>query len=184
MDRIVSPVANILLDWKILLGFGFLGIVSAINSKIVILPVNSFTFILISIAVWFISLCTTFFYLHKLLQKNEPLGYNLNTNKQSLSKQKRDLKVPQENVQRLSKDIEKYFIDKWYSNISRDSFFTEESKHLLNEVISRLSEVQLCVSNKFLLHGILNIYLKHLKEFRRSLKRKEKYDGTVEELYR
>lgn len=184
MDQNISPLANILLDWKILLGFGFLGFVSAVNAKIAILPVSSLTFILISICAWFISLCTTFFYLHKLLQRNEPLRFNLHSNKQLLSQQKRELKPVPEKVRRLTEDIEKHFINKWYTNISKDSSFTEESKYLLNDIINRLSEVQLCVGNKFLLHGVLNIYLKHLKEFRRSLKRKEKYDGTVEELYR
>ncbi|KAJ8959853.1 hypothetical protein NQ318_011586 [Aromia moschata] len=132
-------------------------------------------------------MCVTFVGLHKLLQKNEPLELSFGKcgeKQKELPKQKSELKPNPERVKMLTKDIDKYFISKWYNNISKDYDFTDESKLFLEEVINRLVEVQLAVNNKVLLHGILNIYLKHLKEFRRSLKRKEKYSGGIEELYR
>lgn len=184
----MSIVANVLLDWKIsLIGFCLLAFTSIINTKIAILPVSCLTFIICSVFVWFTSMCVTFVGLHKLLQKNEPLEFSVrrfNAKQKKLKKQKSELKPNPSRIQELTNDIDKYFISKWYSNISKDNDFTEESKLFLEEVINRLAEVQLSVNTKVLLHGFLNIYLKHLKEFRRSLKRKEKYSGSIEELYR
>ncbi|XP_018560919.1 uncharacterized protein LOC108903275 isoform X2 [Anoplophora glabripennis] len=184
----MSIVANVLLDWKIsLLGFCLLAFTSLLNTKIAILPVSCLTFIICSVLVWFTSMCLTLVGLHKLLQKNEPLEFSLkkfNAKQTTLKKQKSELKPNPDRVKELTKDIDRYFINKWYTNISKDDDFTEESKLFLEEVINRLAEVQLSVNNKVLLHGFLNIYLKHLKEFRRSLKRKEKYNGNIEELYR
>ncbi|CAH1155933.1 unnamed protein product [Phaedon cochleariae] len=180
----MSLVANILLDWKLfLLGIGLLASVSIINTTIPILPVGCLMFMLCSVSLWFTTICVTFVLLHKLLQKNEPIQFGKVT-KPSLIQQRGDLKPNQEKVKLLSQDIEEYFISKWYINISEDDDFPQESRLFLEEVISRFSEVQLGVNNKVLLHGMLNIYLKHLKEFRRTLIRKEKYEGSIEDLYR
>lgn len=175
----VSP--NIIFDTKILICFAAIVFISIINTKIPILPVSNLTFILTSISLWFISLCSTLFCLHKLLQKKEPLQFFLKaTSKTTYSK----IKPNPDKVKALTEDINKYFISKWYCNLSHDEEFPEQSKLLLEELITRLAEVQINVSNKLLLHGCLNLFLKHLKEFRRSLKRKEKYGGKIEELYR
>lgn len=177
-------VANILYDWKILLGFTFVMLVTIINTQITILPVSNLTFLLTSFCLWFISLSATFFCLHKLLQKKEPLQVTLKNRKTTKDKVKGEIKPNPEKVKALIRDIDKYFVTKWYCNISQDEAFTQQSKTLLEELISKLAEVQVCVSNKLLLHGSLNLFLRHLKEFRRSLKRKEKYGGKVDELYR
>lgn len=154
------------------------------NTQIAILPVTNITFILSSVSLWFISLSATFFYLHKLLQKQEPLQLFLKNKKSTDPNVRRPIKPNPEKVKALTQDINKYFISKWYSNISSNQEFTEQSVILLEDIISRLAEVQICVSNKLLLHGSLNLFLRHLKEFRRSLKRKEKYGGNIAELYR
>lgn len=176
----MTATSNLILDAKILLGTAFIVSISVINTKIAILPVSNFSFLLTSAILWFISLCATLFCLHKLLQKKEPLQLFLKFGKTSNTK----IKPNVDNVKALSEDIDKYFISKWYSNISHDEEFPKQSKILLEELITRLAEVQISVSNKLLLHGSLNLFLRHLKEFRRSLKRREKYGGKIEELYR
>lgn len=173
-----------LYDWKILLGLTCIIFITIINSQVTILPVSNLTFLLTSISLWFLSLGATFVCLYKLLQKKEPLQLNLKAKKATGAKSKGQIKPNPEKVKALTRDINKYFVSKWYSNISTDKDFTEQSGILIEEIINRLAEVQVCVSNKLLLHGSLNIFLRHLKEFRRSLKRKEKYEGKIEELYR
>ncbi|VEN46619.1 unnamed protein product [Callosobruchus maculatus] len=179
----MSLVTKVLLSWKILLlGFILLFSVSIINSQFPIVPVSSLTFIVSTILVWFTSVCITFICLHKLLQRNEPIEVVLCP--KSIKKTKGQVKPDPDNIKALCEDIDKYFIEKWYQYITKDESFSNESKVLLLEVINRLLEVQLSVDNKALLHGILNIYLRHLKEFRRSLRRQQKYNGSIEELYR
>lgn len=123
--------------------------------------------------------------LHKLLQQNKPLEFDLFKKKNNLDKiTKKDIKPNAERIKALTNDIDKYFISKWYINISDNEDFKVESKIVLENVITKLLEVQLSLNNKTLLHGLLNIYLKHLKQFRRTLKRKEKYSGEIIDLYR
>lgn len=176
----MSVTPNIILDVKILIGFASIVIISVINTKVPILPVTNFSFLLTSAILWFIGLCSTLFCLHKLLQKKEPLQLFIKLDKTSAARIKPNI----DNVKVLTEDINNYFITKWYFNISHNEEFTEQSKLLLQELITRLVEVQLLVSNKLLLQGTLNLFLRHLKEFRRSLKRKEKYGGKIEQLYR
>lgn len=175
---------NILYDVKILLGFTSIILILIINTQIPILPISNIAFLLTSISLWFTSLSATFFCLHKLLQQKEPLQFFCKNKSVTELEPKRQIQANPEKVRILADDINKYFISKWYSNISQNEEFVEQSKVLLEELIVRLIEVQALVSNKLLLHGSLNLFLKHLKEFRRSLKRKEKYGGKIEDLYR
>lgn len=175
---------NILYDVKIVLGFTSIILILIINTHIPILPIRNITFLLTSISLWFTSLSATFFCLHKLLQQKEPLQIYCKTKSAIELKPKRQVQPNPEKVRILGDDINKYFIIKWYSYISQNEEFTEQSKVLLEELIVHLVEVQVLVSNKLLLHGCLNLFLRHLKEFRRSLKRKEKYGGKIEDLYR
>lgn len=177
-------IANIIYDWKILLGFIFLLLVMIGNSLVTILPISSLTLLFTSIILWFFSVSATFFCLHKLLQKTEPLQFVVKTNKRSVLMEKGLIKPNSEKVKALVKDIDKYFISKWYANISQNQNFAEQSTALLEELIIRLAEVQISVSSKMLLHGSLNLVLRHFKEFRRTLKRKEKYGAEIEKLYR
>ncbi|CAH1122474.1 unnamed protein product [Ceutorhynchus assimilis] len=172
--------------------FGVLSSVLVINSAISILPISGLTFLFIAIFIWFFLLCITFVGLHKLLQRNEPVSRSiLNKYLQylgfSLASTQKERKAPKINpvsIERLTSDIDKYFICKWYSCISEDADFSVESKAFLQETLTRLADVVVQVNHTCLLHGMLNLFLKHLKEFRRSLKRKEKYNVGIEELYR
>ncbi|CAG9830005.1 unnamed protein product [Diabrotica balteata] len=163
-------------------GVGLLTSISIINSVIPLLPVSGVTFLSFSVLIWFGSLCITFFYLHKLLQRNEPLEI-IKVSKHS-KKDHISVKPDPKKLNGLVGDIDKYFLSIWYVYISSDAEFTKESRVFLEDVIKRLVEVQSCVHNKVLTHSILNIFLRHLKEYRRGLKRKEKYTGNIEELYR
>ncbi|XP_050498928.1 uncharacterized protein LOC114334891 isoform X2 [Diabrotica virgifera virgifera] len=179
----MSLIADVLLNWKIfIVGVGLLTSISIINSAFPLLPVSGVTFLSFSVLIWFGSLCITFFYLHKLLQRNEPLEII----KVSKHHKKEPVKVKPDpkKLDGLVGDIDKYFLSIWYVYISSDAEFTKESRVFLEDVIKRLVEVQSCVHNKVLTHSILNIFLRHLKEYRRGLKRKEKYSGNIEELYR
>ncbi|KAG5891389.1 hypothetical protein JTB14_020117 [Gonioctena quinquepunctata] len=120
---------------------------------------------------------------HISRKSNEPLWLKRGK-KEILTKERQDKKPNPERVKALAKQIDGYFISKWYINISKDASFPGECRVFLEETITRLAEVQLGVNNKVLLHACLNIFLRHSKEFRRGLKRKEKYGGTIEELYR
>ncbi|XP_057652629.1 uncharacterized protein LOC130891737 isoform X1 [Diorhabda carinulata] len=177
------PVVTDVLDWKIFpVGIGFLILTLMINNVIPLLPVSGFAFLSFSLSFWFISLCITFFYLHKLLQRKVPL--NLIKPIKHFKKHRGEIKPNPEKLQEFTEDIDKYFVSKWYVFISLDTKFTEETRFFIEDVIKRIAEVQSCVNNKALAHGVFNIYLKHLKEYRRSLKRKEKYNGSIEEMYR
>nr|CAI5852593.1 unnamed protein product [Callosobruchus analis] len=179
----MSLVTKVLLSWKILLfGLALLVSVSIINTQIPIVPISSFTFIVSTVLVWFISVCITFICLHKLLQRNEPAEVVLCP--KTIRTAKGQVKPNPDNIKALCEDIDKYFIVKWYQYVTKDASFANESKVFLSEVINRLLEVQLSIDNRALLHGVLNIYLRHLKEYRRSLRRQQKYSGSIEELYR
>ncbi|CAG9862617.1 unnamed protein product [Phyllotreta striolata] len=176
-------VSDVLLNWKILLlGFGILISVSFLNGFVAVLPVSGFTFLFVSISTWFVSLFVTFFYLNKLLQRNDPIAFT--KRRITLKKVRGDVTPDPKKLKYLVEDIDKYFVSKWYVYVSSNDEFPEETKLFLDDVIRRLAELQACVSAKVLLQGVSNIFLKHLKEYRRGIRRKEKYDGTIEDLYR
>lgn len=177
------PIVTDILDWKIFpVGVGFLISTLIINNIIPLLPVSGFAFVSLSVLFWFVSLCLTFFYLHKLLQRKVPLTFIKPIT--HLKKHRGDIKPDPEKLKGFTNDIDNYFVSKWYVFISHDEEFTEETGLFLEDVIKRIAEIQSCVNNKALAHGILNIYLRHLKEYRRSIKRQEKYNGSIEEMYR
>ncbi|CAH1114966.1 unnamed protein product [Psylliodes chrysocephalus] len=179
----MSILVDVLLDWKIIvLGFGILISISVLNTFVNVLPVSGITFLFVSILIWFGSLSITFFYLHKLLQRNDPIQFTKPG--KTLKRTRGDVTPDPKKVTLLVEDIDKYFISKWYIYVSADKEFPEKSKLFLEDVIKRFAEVQACVSSKVLTQGVLNIFLRHLKEYRRSIKRREKYDGNVEDLYR
>lgn len=179
----MSILVDVLLDWKIIvLGFGILISISVLNTFVNVLPVSGITFLFVSILIWFGSLSITFFYLHKLLQRNDPIQFTKPS--KTLKRTRGDVTPDPKKVTLLVEDIDKYFISKWYIYVSADKEFPEKTKLFLEDVIKRFAEVQACVSSKVLTQGVLNIFLRHLKEYRRSIKRREKYDGNVEDLYR
>ncbi|XP_060529839.1 uncharacterized protein LOC132704092 isoform X4 [Cylas formicarius] len=185
-----GALVNVVLLSRKIFVYGICVFLSAIivNSKVNILPIAGLPFTLVFVTVWLFAMSATFVGLHKLLQYKEPVDFEwLNKiffGHSSKDRFKPNIKVNEENIRHLVEDIDRNFISKWYSNISKDMNFIEESKVFIEEVLTRLIEVQLRVNNQSLVNTLLNIYLKHLKEFKRSLKRKEKYKMDIKELYR
>ncbi|CAH0554955.1 unnamed protein product [Brassicogethes aeneus] len=179
-------INSTLLSWKFFVAvFSSVILLGFLNYSLEIVPVSGLTFVITFVAVWFVSLFITLITFHKMLQKNKPIDLEFFKVANAKTPEKTFmLKPDSEAVKKLAEDIDKYFITKWYRYISVNNDFTAESKCVLEDVLNRLSEVLMQVNSKKLLHGILNIYLKHLKEFRRTLKRKEKYGGEIGELYR
>ncbi|XP_066155757.1 uncharacterized protein [Euwallacea fornicatus] len=156
------------------------------------IPIQGLVFIAIALFVWFGSLCVTFTGLHKLLQRKDPVsskGFEeilryLGVTLTEASEAKRPAKVNLESIKKLTTDIDKYFISYWYWNISEDPSFPTETRVFIEEVLSHLLDTAFKVNPSSLIQGLLNVFLKHLKEFRKSLKRKEKYHMSIEDLYR
>lgn len=169
-----------------------IGAVLSANFLIPVLPVNGLTFLFIALLVWFIALFFTFVGLHKLLQTKEPISsvvfhkYSLyrGTPQNGALGNQAPITANADSVRRLALDIDRFFISRWYCNISPDQNFPMESKVFVQEVLTRVTEVALQMNSKSLLHGVLNIFLKHLKEFRRGLKRQDKYKVAIEDVYR
>ncbi|XP_030766630.1 uncharacterized protein LOC115890525 isoform X2 [Sitophilus oryzae] len=156
-----------------------------------ILPMSGLALISVSLCVCFVSMCITFVGLHRLLQYKEPIpvqffqDYMRYLGVRISIPQKKPIPKPNiDSVKKLTSELDTYFISKWYVDISKDSNFPNESRAFMEEVLTRLIDVQLQVNNKQVLHGVLNIFLRHLKEFRRSVKRREKYNCAIEDLYR
>ncbi|KAL1495045.1 hypothetical protein ABEB36_010528 [Hypothenemus hampei] len=164
----------------------------SINFFVTFLPVGGLILVVSVLLIWFLSLCVTFVALHKLLQRKDPIPncvFNkylkyVGVSHEPALKNGIPIKANAQTIKRLTLDIDKYFISNWYCSISADINFTLESKVFLEEVLIRFMDMVATVNQTSVMHGVLNIFLKHLKEFRRSLKRKEKYNVGIEELYR
>ncbi|XP_066248103.1 uncharacterized protein [Euwallacea similis] len=155
-------------------------------------PIQGLVFVAIALFVWFGSLCVTFTGLHKLLQRKDPVSskgfekilQHVGVTLTKASVAKRPIKVNLESIKKLTADIDKYFISYWYCSISEDPSFPTETRVFIEEVLSHLLDTTFKVNPSSLIQGLLNVFLKHLKEFRKSLKRKEKYHMSIEDLYR
>ncbi|XP_076265572.1 uncharacterized protein LOC143199568 isoform X2 [Rhynchophorus ferrugineus] len=165
--------------------------ISTFTCATLFLSLSGYVLIFLLLFIWFVSMCVTFVGLHKLLQYNEPIPFILLQDymeylglKKPKSEERKVLKSNPESIKRLTNDLDKYFISKWYKHISKDENFPSESRIFIEEILTRLIDVQLQINNKQILNGILNIFLRHLKEYRRSVKRKGKYQGCIEDLYR
>uniref|UniRef100_A0AAR5QF37 PXA domain-containing protein n=1 Tax=Dendroctonus ponderosae TaxID=77166 RepID=A0AAR5QF37_DENPD len=163
------------------------------NLLIPVLPVSGLAFAFIALLVWFIALFFTFVGLHKLLQTKEPISsavfnkyfrYGSTTPQNGAVETQATITANADSIRRLAVDIDRFFISRWYCDISSDQNFPIESKVFLQEVLTRVTEVTLQMNSNSLLHGVLNIFLKHLKEFRRGLKRRDKYRVAIEDVYR
>lgn len=191
--------------------FGFLTLILAIivfDFYFCILPFNGVYLFLYLVVVSLISIWITFSFIQKILKNSKPLESNLENNPylQTLMQlYKSPVKVQTENktehdavnspeidhkkdindrITEFAADIEKYYVAKWYKNISTDITFELESRALIEDVTRRFLQVVVMVDGKKVLHGILVILLKHLKEYRRAVKRLQKNGGTVEDMYR
>lgn len=97
---------------------------------------------------------------------------------------KKCIKNIDERIEDLIKDIEVRFILKWYVHISQDPTFPLESKLLLDEIIRHFLQVVIDIDGRKLVYGCIIILLKHIKEFKRALKRNTKKNTAVENCYR
>ncbi|XP_046435732.1 uncharacterized protein LOC124187716 isoform X1 [Neodiprion fabricii] len=89
------------------------------------------------------------------------------------------------NVEKVINDIDANFVKIWYRNVSNDDAFPNESKQLLENLILKFNHQLIRIDRIELARKIGNIFLLHLKEYRRALRRVEK--GTaldIEEAYR
>ncbi|KAK5638239.1 hypothetical protein RI129_012534 [Pyrocoelia pectoralis] len=104
--------------------------------------------------------------------------------KKPVTKGERSIKSIDERIDILVRDIQVRFILKWYLNVSSDATFLSESKLLIDDVIRRFLQVVVDVNSRKLVHGCSIIFLRHIKEYRKALKRSQRSSGTVEDLYR
>lgn len=146
------------------------------------LPLSGLYLVGYLILVAVITTWVTFVALQRFLQQNKPfdlakrLGFKVTRRSANFDNRTA--------IKQLSLDIDRFFIEKWFIYISSDKLFNEECRVMLEEVLQKVFQVQLGLEKEVLLQAVLNLYLKHLKEFRRSLRRQEKYDGKVSDLYR
>lgn len=146
------------------------------------LPLSSLYLVSYLLLVAAVTTWATFVALQRFLQQNKPfdlakrLGLKINSKGGNFDNRAA--------IKQLSLDIDRFFIEKWFIYISNDKLFNEECRVILEEVLQKIFQVQLGLEKEVLLQAILNLYLKHLKEFKRSLKRQEKYEGKVSDLFR
>ncbi|XP_046740511.1 uncharacterized protein LOC124407932 isoform X2 [Diprion similis] len=89
------------------------------------------------------------------------------------------------NVEQVINHIDANFVRIWYRNLSNDDTFPNESKQLLENLIAKFNHQLIRIDRIELARKIGNIFLMHLKEYRRALRRVEK--GTaldIEDAYR
>ncbi|KAI4455246.1 sorting nexin [Holotrichia oblita] len=82
------------------------------------------------------------------------------------------------------KDVEQLFLMKWYPKISDDDLFLKETRNLLDDIMRRFLQIVVQVDTKKLVHGVLVIFLRHIKEFRKTVRRQQTTPKSIEELYR
>ncbi|KAB0791579.1 hypothetical protein PPYR_03379 [Photinus pyralis] len=151
------------------------------------------------------SSCVTFVLLQRILKNNNPYEYDFDRNtslkllgylynalfvreravhRAEGTKGERSIKSIDERIDTLVRDIQVRFILKWYLNVSSDATFLSESKLLIDDVIRRFLQVVIDVNGRKLAHGCSTIFLRHVKEYRKALKRSRRSSGTVDDLYR
>lgn len=169
-----------------------------------ILPFNGIYLFLYLVVVSLISIWITFAFVQRILKTSKPFECSLQdapylqtlmqlykspakeqTEHDSVTSGETDRKKDiEERVKDFAADIEKYYIAKWYMKVSTDDTFRLESRVLIEDVTRRFLQVVVMVDGKKVLHGVLVILLKHLKEYRKAVKRLQKNGGTIEDMYR
>lgn len=179
-DTKSSIINYLVLYWKPLVWSLFFLLIIGITNQFFVLPINGIYliayFLIIAVSATWGSIVAV----QSFLEHKKPLDYIKVTSKSRNERNNPDLRC----VKRLTAQIDEYFIKKWFIYISDDNRFSEECKTILEEVLTKLFNVVLFLDHQSIVHGILNLYLKHLKEFRRALKRREKYGGNLSDLYR
>lgn len=127
----------------------------------------------------------TFVSIHLLLTLNVPLRLNkIPWIRTKLPK----LHVPTTkpiDIDSLVADVDKRFISSWYSYIGNDNTFTNETRLLLRGVITKLLHDLNKFNSKRFIHGVLLVYLRHVREYRKAMERiRCKEAHSLEEAYR
>lgn len=186
---------------------GLICILIGLDYKFAILPLHGgllFTYLLFIIvsSIWF-----TFIYLQSLLANNKPFKFDFENglllrklkllynyaNKQQESSE--IIQIPpneketkhksvDDRINDLVRDVEIRFILKWYQHLSRDPTFPAECKKLLDDIVRRFLQVVIEIDSSKFVYGFIIVFLKHIKEFRKTLKRSKKSDEAIEDLYR
>ena len=76
-----------------------------------------------------------------------------------------------EQIRLLVKDIEKNFIKTWYSELSQNPSFLFDTHLMLEEIVFKIIKKLKKMDCKNFLASILLLYLHHLQEYRRSMKK-------------
>lgn len=133
------------------------------------------------ISLWIFTVWITVSSLRKLFIKNQLLDWKIFDGGKTVSTHS-DIKGKSTNS--LSEDIVKQFIKTWYDEISQDEEFSVESRILIESTLNLLRGALDSINKKHFTYTVGNIYLKHIKEFRRTLKVKEKNGENISDLYR
>lgn len=182
----------------------------ALDCRYKMLPFNGILLLVYLIFVVLLAMWGTSVLIQRLLKTNKPFEYDFSTGRSKhvkkvfdyLDKLKNERGVASEAIEEtimrenqkniderideFVRDVEKRFVENWYREISDNQEFLVETRQLLDEVIRRFLQVVVMIDNKALMQGILMILLRHVKEFKKSLKRSQKSPGTIgiEDLYR
>lgn len=159
------------------------------NTYIPLLPFGGLYIFLYLLLVAVLTVWITCVVIQRFLKRTKPLEYSHGEilkwlfpgEKQTSVIKKSDL---EERINEFCADVEKLYIEKWFKHITEDQTFCAESRLMIADVTRRFLQIVVLVDSKKLLHGLLLILLKHLKEFRRARKRCEKNGCDIEQAYR
>ncbi|KAL0274583.1 UNVERIFIED_CONTAM: hypothetical protein PYX00_002682 [Menopon gallinae] len=86
-----------------------------------------------------------------------------------------------EQIRLFLKDTERDFVTPWYSEISQNSSFLFDTHLLLEEILLKIVEKLKSVNCKNLVLNVLLLYLNHLQEYKKSLKKLAKAKANVKQ---
>lgn len=169
--------------WKFLICYIFLIIL--FFWILILSEVLSTVLIMISIvyiiSLWIFTVWVTVTFIRKLFLKNQLLDWKIFEEKNIISTH---YNTEENTTNQLSKDVVNQFIKIWYDEISIDDKFPTESGLFIKNTLVSINEALNNVDKRQFTYAIFNILLKHLKQFRRSLKLKDKNGQKISELYR
>ncbi|XP_045474840.1 uncharacterized protein LOC123680793 isoform X2 [Harmonia axyridis] len=169
--------------WKFLICYIFL--IMLFFWILILSEVLSTVLIMISIvyiiSLWIFTVWVTVTFIRKLFLKNQLLDWKIFEEKNIISTH---YNTEENTTNQLSKDVVNQFIKIWYDEISIDDKFPTESGLFIKNTLVSINEALNNVDKRQFTYAIFNILLKHLKQFRRSLKLKDKNGQKISELYR
>ncbi|XP_044755910.1 uncharacterized protein LOC123314597 isoform X2 [Coccinella septempunctata] len=169
--------------WKFLIAyailmiilFGILAFCQVFSTFAIILS------IVYIISLWGFTVWVTVSFLRKLFTKNQLCNWKI------FEETKRIPTCSQSdrnNAHKLSEDVVNQFVKIWYNEISEDDKFPVESRIIIESTLNLLSKALGSIDKKHFAYVVTNVFLKHLKEFQRTLKLKEKNGDKISDMYR